>query len=197
MFDGYLLAHMTVHTTSGNRTIVSYTWKHSSLVFVFCPLQNKFPLIKKTCITSQFIWSWSTGSKNSKWTSLQKCWPFFFSFLFPRRGSVTLLLLHHAKLPAQDARAALHPETRRENPFTGGPARHHAHPCRWGFQVHHHLPCVLTGWDRCQCWPAGKMDFMSLNVSASAILLSLIGYWPTRWLLMSGYFRVRCWNATS
>lgn len=74
-----------------------------------------------------------------------------FSFLFPRRGSVTLPLLHHAKLPAQDARAALHPETRRENPFTGGPARHHAHPCRWGFQVHHHLPCVLTGWDRCQC----------------------------------------------
>lgn len=199
MFDDYLLARMTVHTTDGNRTIVSYTWKRSFHVFVFCPLQNKPPLIqkcnKKTYITSQFILSWSTGSKNSKWMCLHKRWP--LSFLFPRRGSVTLPLLHHAKLPAQDARAALHSETRRENPVTGGPTCHHAHPCRWGCQVHHHLPCVLTGWDRRQCWPAGKRDIMSLNVSATAILLSLIGYWPTRWLLMSSYFRLRCWNVTS
>lgn len=172
MVDGYPLVHMTVHTTICNRTIVSYTWKRTSHVFVFCPLQNKSPLVKKcnkkTYITSQFIWSWFTGSKNSKWACLQKCWT--FSFLFPRRGCVTLPLLHHAKLPAQDAGAALHPEARRENPFTGGPARHHTHPCCWGCQVHHHLPCVLTGWDRRQCWPAGKRDFMSLNVWGYAIL---------------------------
>lgn len=83
-----------------------------------------------------------------------------FSVPFPRCCSVSppspRPLLHHAKFPAQDAGAALHPETRRENPPAGGPAGHHAHPCVRGCQVCHHLPRVLTGRDGRQRRPAGK-----------------------------------------
>lgn len=81
-----------------------------------------------------------------------QCW----NPLSCRCGSVTLpQRAHHAEVPAQDAGATLHPETRREVPVEGGPARHDAHPRRRGRKVHHHLPCVLTGRDGRQRGPAG------------------------------------------
>lgn len=99
------------------------------------------------------------------------------SSLFSSRcGRVTFPLFpHHAKFPAQDAGATLHPETCRENPVTWGPARHDAHPCCWGCKVCHHLPRILTGWDRRQCWPTGKRGFWRLSFSHCVCLISHSG----------------------
>lgn len=86
---------------------------------------------------------------------------------------------HHVKFPAQDAGATLHPETCRESPATRSPAGHNAHPCCWGCNVYHHLPCVSAGWDRRQCWLTGK-EFLKIlpivpgNVCQLLITLSLI-----------------------
>lgn len=101
-----------------------------------------------------YFYSW----KHLKW---YVCPSFLLS---SRSGLEPCAVSHHVEFPAQDAGAALHSETRRENTLTWSPAGLDTHPRRWGSQVNHHLPSVPTGRDGRQCRPAGRDGVLTVAV---------------------------------